>query len=48
MYLKPILAGYPTINLFRTGSYQIMGGKSIEKIMESKHFVKLLISKYRK
>ena len=48
MYLKPKLTGYPTINLFRTGSYQIMGGKSVEKIMESKHFVKLLISKYRK
>ena len=48
MYIKPKENGYPTINLFRTGSYQIMGGKSIEKIMESKLFVKDLISKYRK
>ena len=46
MYIKR--CGYPTINLFRTGSYQIMGGKSIEKIIESKRFVKNLISKYRK
>ena len=48
MYLKPKLYGYPTIILFRTGSYQIMGGKSVDKIVESKHFVKELISKYRK
>ena len=46
MYIKR--DGYPTINLFRTGSYQIVGGKSIEKIMECKLFVKNLISEYRK
>ena len=48
MYLKPKLIGYPTITLFRTGSYQMMGGKSLKKIMESKQFVKNLISEYRK
>lgn len=48
MCLQPRLFGYPTINLFRTGSYQILGGKSIDKIIESKVFVKNLILKYKK
>ena len=32
------LGGVPTILLFRTGSYTLMGGKSLKYIHESEHF----------
>ena len=42
-FLKPYDRTYPTINLFHTGSYQLFGGKSIEKIEESIKIVLKLI-----
>ena len=43
MFLKPYNREYPTINLFYTGSYQLLGGKSFEKIDESISIIKSLI-----
>ena len=34
-YLKPYDRDYPTINIFYTSSFQLMGGKSFKKIEES-------------
>ena len=34
-FLKPYDRGYPTINVFYTSSFQLMGGKSFKKIEES-------------
>ena len=48
MYLHPVNKLYPTILLFRTGSYTLMGGKSLKAIYESEHFVKDLIQKFKK
>ena len=48
MYLHPLNKLYPTILLFRTGSYTLMGGKSLKVIYESEHFVKHLIDKFEK
>ena len=48
MYLHPINKLYPTILLFRTGSYTLMGGKSLKYIHESEHFVKDLIQMFKK
>ena len=48
MYLLPSDKVYPTILLFRTGSYTLMGGKSMKLIYESEHFVKDLIHKFEK
>ena len=39
---------YPTILLFRTGSYTLMGGKSMKNIYESESFVKELIDMFNK
>ena len=39
---------YPTILLFRSGSYTLMGGKSLEAIFESERFVKSLIDEFEK
>ena len=35
VFLKPYDRGYPTINVFYTSSFQLMGGKSFKKIEES-------------
>ena len=48
MYLHPSNKVYPTILLFRTGSYTLMGGKSMKVIYDSEHFVKDLIQKFEK
>ena len=48
MYLHPTNKLYPTIFLFRTGSYTLMGGKSLKYIHESEHFVKDLIQMFKK
>ena len=48
MYLHPTNKLYPTILLFRTGSYTLMGGKSLKYIHESEHFVKDLIQMFKK
>ena len=48
MYLHPSNKLYPTILVFRTGSYQIMGGKSLKLIYKSEIFVKDLIQMFDK
>ena len=48
MYLHPRLKNQPTIVLFRTGSYQIMGGKSLSLCYRSELFVKKLIDRFEK
>ena len=45
MYLKPYNRDYPTVNLFYTGSFQLLGGKSFEKIDSTITIVKDLIQK---
>ena len=44
MYLKPYDRDYPTILLFYTSSFQLLGGKSLEKIEESISIVKSILS----
>ena len=46
MYLHPKDKQYPTMIIFRTGSYTMMGGKSIKVLYESELFLKTLIEKY--
>ena len=48
MFLQPWDKKLPTILVFRTGSYTIMGGKSMEGIVKSEVFVKKLISLHEK
>ena len=48
MYLHPSNKSYPTILLFRTGSYSLMGGKSMKFILESENFVQDLIHMFEK
>ena len=48
MYFKPKKPNYPTILFFRTGSYTMMGGKCMPKIMECETFVNKLIVMYDK
>ena len=48
MYLHPTNKNYPTILLFRTGSYTLMGGKSMKLILESENFVTDLIHLFEK
>ena len=45
MYLKPFNREYPTVNLFYTASFQLLGGKSFEKINYTVGMVKELINK---
>jgi TATA-box binding protein (TBP) (component of TFIID and TFIIIB) len=46
MYFHPKLKDYPTILFFRTGSYTMMGGKSILCECECATFIKKLITVY--
>ena len=48
MYLHPSNRNYPTILLFRTGSYTFMGGKSMKLILESEKFVQDIIGRFEK
>lgn len=48
MFFHPRNKTYPTILLFRTGSYTLMGGKSFDAIKKSESFVKMLVQKYLK
>ena len=48
MYFKPKKSNYPTILFFRTGSYTMMGGKCITKIMGCETLVNKLIKKFDK
>jgi TATA-box binding protein (TBP) (component of TFIID and TFIIIB) len=46
MCFHPRNKTYPTILLFRTGSYTLMGGKSFDAIKKSESFVKMLVQKF--
>ena len=48
MYLHPANKIYPTILVFRTGSYTLLGGKSMKLILESENFVQDLIHMFEK
>ena len=48
MYLKHKKPNYPTILFFQTGSYVMMGGKSMLLITSSETFVNKLIEKFDK
>ena len=48
MYLHPSNKVYPTILLFRTGSYTLMGCKSLKLILEVEKYVKDLIHMFEK
>ena len=43
IFLKPTNRQYPTINLFFTGSYQLLGGKSFDTIEKSIEIVQSVI-----
>jgi len=45
IYLKPFLREYPTINLFYSGSYQLLGGQSFSRINESLQIIKRIIER---
>ena len=47
-FLKPKSREFPTINLFYTGSYQLLGGRNFSKIKQSLSMVKLLIKRCEK
>ena len=48
MYLHPKDKQYPTMIIFRTGSYTMMGGKSLKIVYKCEIFLKTLIQKYLK
>ena len=48
LYLKPYNCTYPTVNLFYTGSFQLLGGKSFQKINTVVHLIQQLIAKSEK
>lgn len=48
MYLKPRDRRFPTIILFRTATYSLMGGKSLHLAYQSEDFVKDIVMKFRK
>lgn len=48
MYLHPTNKLFPTILVFRTGSYTLMGGKSLEVVKESQQFIQDLIEMFQK
>ena len=47
IYLKPKIKDYPTISLFRTASFQMMGSTCINKFLKSKKIIKMLISMFK-
>ena len=48
LHLQPKIKHHPTIVIFRTGSYQIMGGSSVNLCYKSELFVKNLIYRFDK
>ena len=48
MYLHPINKLFPTILVFRTGSFTLMGGKCFKAVYESEKFICCLIQKFMK
>ena len=47
MFLKPKDRHFPTIILFRTGTFTLMGGKSLHLIYQSEDFVKDIVTKFK-
>ena len=47
-FLKPYDRSFPTILLFYTGSFQLIGGKDFQKVQQSQKFVEELIAKCEK
>ena len=48
MYLKPRDRCFPTIILFRTGTYSLIGGKSVHLAYQSEDFIKDVIFQFKK
>ena len=48
MHLLPKDKLYPTIVLFRTGSFTLMGSKNLDFVFESESFVESLIKMFEK
>lgn len=46
MFLKPKSSAWPTIILFRTGSFTIMGGKDYQCILEAQTLVQKIINHF--
>ena len=46
LYMKSKIKGFPTLILFRTGSYTIIGSKSIEMVKKYKKFIHKLYEIY--
>ena len=44
MYLHPWVKNKPTLLLFHTGSYIIMGGKNLKKVCKCERFLERIIS----
>ena len=47
MYLKPRDRCFPTIILFRTGTYTMIGGKSLHLVYQSEDFVKDIVYQFQ-
>ena len=47
MFLKPKDRHFPTIILFRTGTFTLMGGKSLHLVYQSEDFVKDIVMKFK-
>ena len=47
-FLKPYDRSFPTIILFYTGSFQLIGGRDFQKVHQSQKFVEELIAKCEK
>ena len=48
MYLHPKVKNMPTLLLFHTGSYIIMGGKNLKKVYKCEQFLERIISLFEK
>ena len=48
MFIKSKIKGLPTILLFRTGSYQIIGCKSVEMVIKYKNIIYNMLKLFTK
>ena len=48
MYIHPKDRLYPTMLIFRTGSYILMGGKSLKILYKCEQFLQHLIEKFNR
>ena len=48
VHLLPKDKMYPTIVLFRTGSFTLMGSTNLDFVFESESFIKSLIERFNK